>query len=206
MTWAPPVGSQAACRNGMKPLAVAAALILSSISLFGSADLATTIQSPNFLIRSGSNPSISFLVKNNGPDLAPGVTVSVSSAVPNTCFCNLGDIPPGQTRGASVSFVAPATAGTITFSATASSGTPDPNPANDTATVVMTVSSDPDVTINLSAPPVQDLALPFTLRAAIRNFSTTTTAHDIELTIEFRSDQNGTKIRRGERRPWLPVP
>jgi hypothetical protein len=50
------------------------------------------------------------------------------------------------------------------------------------------VSSDPDVTVNLNAPAVQDLGLPFTLRASLRNFSTTTTAHDVELTINFRSD------------------
>jgi hypothetical protein len=172
----------------MRSLAVAAALLLSSISLFGSADLATTVQSPNLVVRSGSALSFLFVVKNNGPDVAPAVTVSISSATPNTCSCSLGDILPGQTRGATVFFVAPATAGTITFSATASSRAPDPNPANDTATVVLTVSSDPDVTINLSVPTVQDLALPFTLRANVRNFSTTTTAHDVELTIQFRSD------------------
>jgi hypothetical protein len=172
----------------MKSLGFAAALILSSLSLFASADLATTIATPPSPIRSSTTPSFIFTVKNNGPDLAPAVTVSISSATPNTCNCSLGDIPPGQSRSGSASFVAPATAGTITFSATASSGTPDPNPANDTATVVFTVSSDPDVAIVLSAPPVQDLALPFTLRASLRNFSTTTTAHDVELTIDFRTD------------------
>jgi hypothetical protein len=172
----------------MKPLAIAAALFLSSISLFGSADLAPTFQAPPSPIRSGVSASMLLVVTNNGPDVAPAVTVSISSTIPNTCNCDLGNIPPGQSRAATVFFVAPATAGTITFSATAASGTADPNPANDTATVVVAISSDPDVTVNLIAPTVQDLALPFTVRANVRNFSTTTTAHDVELTIQYRSD------------------
>ena len=112
----------------MKSLAITAALILCSVSVFASADLVTTVPAPNPTLRAGYGSSLSFGVRNNGPDAATAVMLSISSTVPNTCGCNLGDIPPGQTRFGNVSFVAPATDATITFSGTASSNTPDPNP------------------------------------------------------------------------------
>lgn len=180
----------------MKSLAITAAFLLCSVSLFGSADLVTTSFPPNTPIRAGYNSSVFFQVRNNGPDVAPAVTLSISSSVPSTCSCNLGDIPPGQTRGASVSFVAPAANGTFTFSATASSSAPDPNPADNSASVVLSVSTDPDVGIGLTTPLTQDLALPFTLRVFLSNNSKTT-AHDIEATIAFRSDVSVQSLPEG---------
>lgn len=171
----------------MKTLAITAAIILCSVSLFGSADLVTTVFPPGPLLRAGFNSSLFIQVRNDGPDSAAGVKLSISSEVPNTCGCDLGDIPPGQLRGASVSFVAPSIDGTIAFSATASSSTPDPNPSNNSASVVLNVSTDPDLSIGLSTPFIQDLSLPFTATVFLGN-SSKTTAHDVEATIDFRSD------------------
>jgi len=170
----------------MKSLAITAALLLFSVSLFASADLVTTID-PVPTIAAGFNSSVFFQVHNNGPDTAAGVKVSISSSLPTTCNCDLGDIPSGQSRGAYVSFKAPATAGTVAFSATASSSTPDQNPGNNSASIVVTVSADPDLVIWLSTPPIQNLSLPFTLQMSLRN-NAQSTAHDVEATVDFRTD------------------
>jgi hypothetical protein len=171
----------------MKSLAIAAALFLCSVSLFASADLVTTVFPPLPLYRAGYTLSVFFQVHNNGPDAAAAVTLSISSIVPTTCGCNLGDIPPGQSRTGNVSFVAPATDGTISLSATASSNTPDPNPSNNSASVVLNVSADPDLSISLSTPLTQDLALPFTVNVFLGN-SSHTTAHDVEVNVDFSGD------------------
>jgi hypothetical protein len=171
----------------MKSLAVTAGLFLCSVSLFGSADLVTTVVGPNQPLRAGYASSVSFQVRNNGPDLASAVKVSIAADVPTTCSCDLGDIPQGQLRGVLVTFQAPTVDAQLTFSATVSSNTPDPNPANNSASVVLTVSADPDLGIFLLAPPIQDLSLPFTVTVALSNLSKTT-AHDIEATIDFRTD------------------
>jgi len=170
----------------MKSLAVTAALLLCAVSLFGSADLATTVFPPP-LLRAGYTSAVFFQVRNNGPDAATAVTLSISSTVPTTCGCNLGDIPPGQTRTGNVSFVAPAVDATITFSATASSNTPDPDSSNNSASVVVTVSADPDLSISVATPFTQDLSLPFTLDVRLGN-SSHTTAHDVEVNIDFSGE------------------
>src|SRR3954451_3307252 len=173
--------------RAMKSLAIIAALFLSSASLFASADLVTTVFSPGPLLRAGYIAGVFLQVRNDGPETASAVTVSVASTLPNTCACNFGDIPPGQTRSSTISFVAPATDATITVSATASSNTPDPNPSNNTASIVFTVSADPDLTIALATPFIQDLALPFTATVFLGN-SSHTTAHDVEVTVDFNAE------------------
>jgi hypothetical protein len=146
-----------------------------------------TIETPNVTIRAGKTSFIYFHVSNSGPDAAPAVTVAASSSVPLTCNCPSGDIPPGQQRPGNFSFVAPAADGPMTFSITAASSAPDPNPANNTASVTLTVSADPDVFLSFTAPFTQDLALPFPLSVYLTNNSNTA-AHDLEVTIDFRRD------------------
>jgi hypothetical protein len=171
----------------MKRLSLAVILVLAVPSLFASADLVTTSDPGSTLIRAGYNSSVYFLVRNNGPDPATAVTLSVSTSIPITCGCNLGNIPPGQSRLGVAQFVSPSGGGTVTFTATASSATPDTNPDNNTAVVSLNVSTDPDVTLALSTPDTQDLSLPFTLNVFLSNFSITT-AHEIEVNIDFRYD------------------
>jgi hypothetical protein len=170
----------------MKSLAITAALALFSVSLFGSADL-VTIASPPPPLRAGFNATLLFQVRNNGPDTAAAVKLSISSDVPNSCSCDLGDIPPGQLRGATVSFVVPSIDGTIAFSGTASTNTPDPNPSNNSASVAITVSTGPDLSIGLFTPSTQDLALPLTVDVRLGN-SSQTTAHDVEVNIDFTGE------------------
>jgi len=171
----------------MKSLAITAALILFPVFLFGSADLVITASAPTQPVRAGYPTGVSFQVQNKGPEVATAVALSIGSTVPNTCTCNLGDIPAGQSRNASVLFVAPDTDGTFTFSATASSSTPDPNSSNNSASVVVTVSADPDLGIALSVPVIQDLSLPFTAVIFLSN-SSHTTAHDVEVTVDFSGE------------------
>jgi hypothetical protein len=171
----------------MKTLAIIAALVLSASSLFASADLATSVSSSASVIRAGFPFSVGFTVRNNGSDTATGVTLAIASSVPVTCACDLGDIPAGQLRLASVTFDAPTTNSTLTVTGTASSSTPDSNPANDSASFVLTVSSDPDINLGLGAPLTVDLALPFPVSLFLSNTSKTT-AHMVEVTLDFRTD------------------
>ena len=160
-------------------------LLLAAPSLFGSADLVTTVSPPAPPLRAGFTSGLFFQVRNNGPDAATARDSCRSRPTFRThAACDLGDIPPGQLRGASVSFVVPSIDGTIAFSATASSNTPDPNPSNNSASVALNVSADPDLFIGLSTPPTQDLSLPFTVAVSLGN-SSHTTAHDVEATIDF---------------------
>jgi hypothetical protein len=171
----------------MKSLAITASLFLCSVSLFGSADLITTFSQPNPALRAGYGSALFFEVRNSGPDVATAVTVSISANIPTTCSCAFGDLPPGQMRAGLLTFQAPAADAQLTFVATASSNTPDPNPANNSASAVLGVSADPDVQIALAAPPIKDLALPFAITFSLLN-SSKTTAHDVEATIDFRTD------------------
>src|SRR4051794_13659765 len=132
----------------MKTLATIAALLF-PLSLLASADLVTTTAQGTPTIRSGYASAVYYTVKNNGPDVAPGVKVSVSSEVATTCSCDFGDIPPGQSRTGSASFVAPATNATFTVTMTATSTATDPNPADNIATATVTVSADPDLGIGV---------------------------------------------------------
>jgi len=68
------------------------------------------------------------------------------------------------------------------------SGTPDDNAANNTATVTLTVSTDPDIDLGLRAPLRQDLMLPFTLDIFLGNFISKSDAHNVDVTVDFRSD------------------
>jgi hypothetical protein len=171
----------------MKPIALIAALVLAATPVLASSDLVMTIETPSATIRAGKSSVVYFYVRNSGPDAATAVTIAVSSSVPGTCNCTFGDIPSGQLRVGNVSFVAPPANGPVTFSITASSNAPDSNPADNTASVTLNVSADPDVFLSVNTPLVQDLGLPFPFTIYLGN-NTITTAHDLETTIDFRSD------------------
>ena len=128
-----------------------------------------------------------FGVHNNGPDTATATTLAVTSSIPYTCDCPSGDVPSGQTRSGSLSFVAPSADTTLTISVTATSNVTDPVPADNAASVTVTVSTNPDVILRFTVPVRQDLELPFTLPIFLGNNSNTT-AHDVEATIDFRYD------------------
>jgi hypothetical protein len=172
----------------MKTLSLALLLVLATVPLLASADLTlTAFTAQGTVIHAGFPYSVSFLVRNAGPDVATNVTVSATSTAGSCSPCTLGDIPAGQTRFAFVSVTVPDTDATITFNATVTSTTTDPNPSDNSTTLTITVSADPDLSLNLGAPAQLDLGLPFTLAIFLANQSITN-AHDVDATVDFRSD------------------
>ncbi len=170
----------------MKTIAV---LLFAAAPLFASnADLTLTSPPPSStVIRAGVRWFTGFAVHNAGPDVASNVVVTPTSSVDVTCNCTLGNIPAGQTRTFTVQFPAPDTPGPITINASVASDASDPNPSDNSASQTLTVSPDPDVTVNLSGPAQQDLGLPFVLSIFLNNIDTVD-AHDVDLTIDFRPD------------------
>ncbi len=106
----------------------------------------------------GSNLIYTITAANNGPELATGVVVTDTlpagltaiSATPSqgTCLgttvvsCALGDIAVGVAASVTI-VVRPAAAGSITNTATVAGNQPDPNEANNTATVTTLVNAAP---------------------------------------------------------------
>jgi hypothetical protein len=179
----------------MKPLA-ALALFLSAPSLFAAADLRTAVIASDRVFRAGfhySNVRIS--VTNFGTDTAVGVQFSVTSSVPISCICQPADIPPGQNRERFIQFDAPLASGPLTFIASATSSTPDANPADNTVSVPVPVSADPDLDVDFGGPNViggsivkpVDLVLPFPLTVIVGNFAHFA-AHEVELTIDLPAE------------------
>ena len=122
-----------------------------------SADLAVTKTAAPSSIVVGENITYAIAVTNQGPDQATGVFVedflpqgvtfvSVSSSQ-GDCFqqtagiaCELGDLPPGTT--ATVELVGKATqAGTVNNSATATGDEDDPDTANNSGQVSVTIGT-----------------------------------------------------------------
>jgi hypothetical protein len=173
----------------MKITLFAALLALATTPLLASADLTLTAVTPQgTVIRAGFPYGVTFNVRNTGPDVATNVTVSATSATDFSCSsCALGDIPAGQTRFAFVTLTTPDTDATITLNATVTSTASDPNPSDNSASQRITVSTDPDLSLNLAVSQQLDLALPFLLDIYLTNNSITN-AHDVDVTVDFRSD------------------
>ena len=118
------------------------------------ADLGITKTNGSGLTTPGSNVTYTITVTNGGPAAATGVTVvdtlpvgvNFVSATPSqgTCSgtgpvtCGLGTIVNGATATISLVVQSTASPGTVTNTATVSSATTDPNPANNTAVSVFT--------------------------------------------------------------------
>ncbi len=144
------------------------------------ADITTTKSSSD--ARAGGQVVYTIVVTNEGPSTARGV--SLADALPagltatsvvssrGTCTtaaaitCDLGDVPGPDAAGVASSAtitvtadVAPTlAAGTISNTATASTVTTDPDPANNAATVQAVVTTAADVSITKTASPVQPAA------------------------------------------------
>src|ERR1041385_1736535 len=162
-------------------------LLFSASSLFA-LDLSLTVSTSSSVIPAGMHyNNVVFTVHNPGPGVAKDVKVTFASSVPIP-DANLGDVPPNVHAAFSIDFVAPATAGPLTITATETSSTPDENTANNTASLTLTVVTGPDVEMLLHAPVRQDLALPFTLDVFVGNFRSVSDAHNVVVTIDFRDD------------------
>lgn len=145
-------------------------------------------------VLAGANLTYILDITNNGPAAATGVTVTdnlppavnlVSAASSQggctgtgTLTCTLGDISPGGAASITVVVNVPAgAAGTLANSATVSAGQADPNPANNTATAVTTISRAADLAISKSDSPDPVAAgqtLTYTLSAVNNGPSTAT--------------------------------
>jgi hypothetical protein len=79
----------------------------------------------------------------------------------------------------------PDTVGIVTFSATVTSSTPDPNLNYNTATRTYGITPNPKDIVRLSAPVKADLAFPLPLTVSVPSPAS---ANDVDTTIEFRSD------------------
>ncbi len=134
------------------------------------ADLAITKTGPASVVAAGS-VSYQLTVTNNGPSDASGLSVAdtlpagvtfVSASGAGWTCSNVGNVSatctrPTLTTGSSAPVItvvvtAPGQAGTLTNSATVSSATPDPNPANDTATASTTVTGSADLSMTKTGP------------------------------------------------------
>jgi hypothetical protein len=176
----------------MKTLFLAVVISTVSTALFADADL-SLIPSPSGEITfpAGVRRAVTFTVHNSGPEAAKDavVTFTVTGAVaigPCATACPAANLPVGN-FSASVVLDLPDTPGDVIVTASITSSTPDPNPGNNRASMTVHVSPNPDVTVRLIAPPRSDLALPFPLSVTVSNLSSVV-AHDVNTTIDFRSD------------------
>lgn len=120
------------------------------------ADLAISKTSGSGVVTPGTNVTYTITVTNGGPATATGVSVvdtlpagvTFVSATPSqgTCSgtgpvtCSLGSLTNGATATISLVVQSAATGGSITNTATVSSTTTDPNPANNTAVSVFSAA------------------------------------------------------------------
>ena len=180
----------------MRPAVIAAAFLLAASTLLASADLKIAVVNESSRIRAGlPYGGLQFLVRNDGPDIATSVKLTITAPVAFTCNCDqIGSLGAGESRLGFLNFTAPDTPLTFTVTGTVTSAVPDPNPADNTASQTFIVSAAPDVMLFLNAFPLtQDLALPFSLSASLRNLSNTT-AHDVDVTIDFSPDIGVRKL------------
>jgi hypothetical protein len=178
----------------MKTLLLGAVLSIVSTALFADADLSLipyTSEGTTFI--AGVRRSVTFTVHNNGPDAAKDVVVTITATGadaigPCATGCPIGD---GTLRvgdsSASVALDLPDTPGDVIVTASVTSSTPDPNPGNSRASMTVHVSPNPEIDVRVVAPSRSDLALPFPLSVTVSNLSSIV-AHDVNTTIDFRSD------------------
>ena len=140
-----------------------------------SADLALSAAAQPSSFPVGSSSTVTDTITNNGPSTASGVTftdptggsISITSAAASqgTCAhsasavnCSVGAMAPGASVTVAVGVTGTA-AGPVTLQSSVSASTPDPNLANNQATVSMTVTATPSPTPTPHAVPSADLAL-----------------------------------------------
>ena len=135
------------------------------VPVVSSADLAIVKTGPANGIP-GTNVVYTLVVTNNGPSDASAVVVA-DPTPPNLTFasnsgacatpfpCALGTIPVGASRTITTTFAIPANytaPSPIVNTATVSSATPDPNPANDASSASTSVAADLSIVKTLASP------------------------------------------------------
>ena len=131
------------------------------------ADLAIAATPASDTARSGDDDTYTLVASNGGPSSATDAVVSFQlpsgatfvSASPGCMFadgtvtCAAGTIASGDTASFSVVVTLTGTAGPLPASASVTSSTPDANPADNTATPVVTLTPTADLTLTKSADP-----------------------------------------------------
>jgi hypothetical protein len=174
----------------MKTLLLIIALAIPT-ALLADADLSLVAMPPKTVL-TGSSESMFFTLRNNGPDDAKQafVTITATGGVSTNCEkgCKFqdGNVVTGDHQFF-FGLVFPDKPGDVTITASVTSSTPDPNPGNNSASMTVPVSPDPDVVTYLAVPSKADLALPFLLKIYVFNPSYII-AHDLDVTVDFRSD------------------
>ncbi len=137
----------------------------------GGADLSIFKSDSPDPVLTGGELTYTLSVSNDGPEDATGVNVgdtlpagvTLVSAEPSqgTCdvsgvpviTCSLGDLPAFDFASVTIVVTAPSVPGTITNTATVSSGTPDPDTSNNHYSASTVVGSSADLTITKTASP-----------------------------------------------------
>src|SRR4051794_11406574 len=176
----------------MKTLPLVVLLSLVSISLFADADLSIVPVTTGNTFVAGARRLVAFTIRNNGPDVAKDVVVTITGSDEISGNCTAGS-PVGNGTMAigeqliNPSLLFPDTPGDVTVTASVTSSSPDPNSGNNSASVTVHLSPNPDVSVFLRAPLHADLALPFQLSINVSNESAVV-AHDVNTTVDFRPD------------------
>lgn len=180
----------------MRPHLLALALSLAAFTVHAdSADLILDVQTnssvygvqTNAILHAGDMLYINTFLRNAGPDTAHGVVVSMKvDGLPQEALpcpngtCVLGDVkvtdyaPVPQLR-----LALPGADFTITFTATVTSSTPDPNAANNSATRTIIVKTAPHLLAQFRIPYQIDPGLPFDANLSLLNLGYATAHHVI---------------------------
>ncbi len=178
----------------MKTLFLAVTIAIAATTVFAGADLVITpIIADTTPVPIGASRLIRFSVRNDGPDPAKDVVVTMTATggvstgpCATGCLFNNGTVPVGDfTTGETLQF--PGTPGDVVITASATSSTPDPNPGNNSWSVTVHVTADTDLAVSLIAPPKADLALPFPLTVGAF-LSSGIPAHDVDITVDFHPE------------------
>ena len=180
----------------MRPFLVPLFLVLAAATVFAdSADLSVRVSA-----RTPDHPGIKgyleLTVHNAGPDTARNVAVLVrfnGQPLPPQPFaflrcdgerCSIGDVAAGRDASLNVQVQLPDTEGTVTWSVTATSDTPDPNPQDNSATAAVELSAAPWIFVAVGPPDWIDPRMPFTAPLVVwtDNF---TDAHDVVATVDL---------------------
>lgn len=144
----------------MKPLAVVAFLFLSLPLFAQTADVRVFAQTGRPVLPGGEVADMTVPVQNVGPDLARNVRVEFRATAGakldtvhgvnctwanDVAVCNYGDLTAGPTQYANIRYQLPLGEGKHTITATVSSDTPDPDPANNSASIEFTSTTIPAV-------------------------------------------------------------
>ena len=135
-----------------------------STTVVAQADLSIVKSGPNG-VTAGQNIVYTIVVTNNGPSSSTGVTVtdptpagltfvSNSGACTSAFPCNLGTLTSAQSATITATYSTPGTlSGNVINTATVSStGTPDPNNANDSSSKTTNVGAQADLSITKTGP------------------------------------------------------